>query len=142
VKRRDTFSFWARPAGVALFIALLALPQVAGIAAQFAHGFRPFRHEPPGRVPFSWDMFAIRIERCVARWDPPLTLEGRQVASSRDLFPPLEWQLTFDTAAAYRRSAWRACRMGASAQTRLDLVCFQPVASRIEESASCSAGSP
>jgi hypothetical protein len=87
-------------------------------------------------------MFAVRIERCVARWDPPLTLGGRQVASSRDLFPPLEWQLTFDTAQAYRRSAWRACGMGARGQTSLDLVCFQPVASRVEERTTCSAGSP
>ena len=55
----------ARPQRLAAVLVLTGLVAVQAIAfgAQLATGFRPFG-AAPGRVPFSWDMFAIRLDRC------------------------------------------------------------------------------
>src|SRR3954469_15001752 len=85
----------------------LGTTQAVAFGAQLAAGFRPFGG-PPGRVPFSWDMFAIRIERCDLRWDPPLPL-GTGVARLHDMAPLLEWDPTYDRREEYRMIGQEAC---------------------------------
>src|SRR5262249_39155039 len=71
----------------------LVIVQALAFGAQIKAGFRPFG-APPRRVPFSWDMFAVRIERCDLRWDPPLPL-GDGVTHLHDMAPAVEWDPVF-----------------------------------------------
>src|SRR5687767_12699997 len=89
-----------RPVRVAAFVGLLAAGQLAALGLQFARGFVPFRRAP-GRVPYSWDMFATDIERCDVRWDPPVVVGGRRIASLRDSGLPFEWDRAFASAGWY-----------------------------------------
>lgn len=113
------------PIYVACFLALLAIPQAAAFFEQFALGFRPFGAEAPVRVPLSWDMFAVQIERCTLDWTPPVRTPLGDLASFRDLSPRLEWDIVADSAATYAVWARWGCRF-AAAPTKADLRCFYP----------------
>jgi hypothetical protein len=113
----------ARRLGIALLLAGLVAVQAIAFGTQIRAGFRPFGG-PPGRVPFSWDMFAVRIERCDLRWDPPLRL-GDDVARLHDVAAPLEWDPAYDRRDDYREVGRRGC-VFAQAPTRVTLRCFTP----------------
>jgi hypothetical protein len=89
---------------------------------QLRSGYRPFFH-PPSRVPYSWDMFAIRMDRCVVHWDPPLEIEGQRVASWHDRAYPIEFDTVYDRVRAYAGGALGACRYRTSTPTKVSLVC-------------------
>lgn len=93
---------------VACLCALLVGVQARALLVQVGEGFKPFRH-PPSRVPFSWDMFAIKIERCTVAWDPPLSIEGKRVARWQDRGVPLEFDSVFNEATSYGDAAKRGC---------------------------------
>jgi hypothetical protein len=96
-------------ARVAYFLALCTLLVVVQLRAeivQVAGGYRPFGH-PPERVAFSWDMFAVDLQRCVVSWDPPL---------------PLEWD-TVMYVSGYERVAKEACRYQTAPATVVKLEC-------------------
>ena len=70
--------------------------------------YRPFG-APPGRVPFSWDMFAIQIDRCTIDFSPPIQLPGRTIAHLSDLMPSFEWDLVANDLAGYQYYAALLC---------------------------------
>ena len=115
------------PRSIALFILMLAVVQAAAFERQFILGFVPFVHEPT-RVPFSWDMFANRVERCTLEWAPPLQLGDHQLARLRDVEVPFEWDVTFDRAADYRMTGDWLCHMGGfqkgPGSTQVKMKCF------------------
>jgi hypothetical protein len=112
-----------RRLGVAVLLAGLVTLQALAFGAQIRAGFRPFGG-PPGRVPFSWDMFAVRIERCDLRWDPPLPL-GDGVDRLRDVAPALGWDPVFDRCEEYREAGLEGCYF-ARGPTRVILRCVTP----------------
>jgi hypothetical protein len=113
---------WSRLGRILLLLGLVTV-QALAFGAQIEAGFRPFG-APPRRVPFSWDMFAVRIERCDLRWDPPLPI-GKGVARLRDVAPTLEWDPVFGRREEYRETGRLACDF-AEAPTRVTLRCFTP----------------
>jgi hypothetical protein len=106
-----------------LLIVALASIQVSAQLGQLRSGFRPFAHAPT-RVPYSWDMFAIRIERCVVRWDPPLDVDGERVARWHDRLPGLEFDSVFNDSDTYQAAAERGCAYRTARRTVADLLCF------------------
>ena len=112
----------------ALLLALFGL-QAAAMAEQFARGFIPLVTAPQ-RIAGSWDMFAVRIERCDLRWDLPVLLTGREVTSLQALAAPPEWSIVLDRVADYRTLAQRA----ATAANRAHLHCVLPDGSLLRES--------
>jgi|CZKU01.1.fsa_nt_gi hypothetical protein len=108
------------------FVTLLTVLVVVQVHAQFAQldaGYRPLSH-PPTRVPYSWDMFAIRLDRCVVGWDPPLEVEGARVARWHDREPAIEFDTVFNDADWYKASAERGCTYRTEARTLASLMCF------------------
>jgi hypothetical protein len=97
--------------------------QVSAQIVQFASGFRPFSHAPT-RVPYSWDMFAIRMERCVVTWDPPLDVDGERVSRWHDRLPGLEFDSVFNESDSYQAAAERGCSYRTGRPTVADLLCF------------------
>lgn len=112
-----------RRLGAGVLLATLAGVQAIAFAAQIRAGFRPFA-APGARVPFSWDMFAGRIERCDMRFDPPLPL-GSGVARLRDVAPALEWDPVFSQREDYEEVGRLSCTF-AEVPTRVFLRCFTP----------------
>jgi hypothetical protein len=112
-----------RRLGVLILSTGLVTVQALAFGAQIWSGFRPFG-APPLRIPFSWDMFAVRIERCDLRWDPPLPI-GNGVARLRDVAPALEWDPVYSRREHYREAGRRACYF-AEVPTRVLLRCFTP----------------
>lgn len=106
----------------AALLGALAVVQVHAETRQFRSGYRPFGHAP-SRVPYSWDMFAIRIDRCVIRWDPPLQIEGQPVAAWHDRAYPLEFDTIYDQTRSYETAAAAACRFRTSPRTKASLIC-------------------
>jgi hypothetical protein len=123
------------PRRVALFLLLLALPQAAALGVQFARGFRPWRREPV-RVPLSWDMFAVRIERCAVAWNPPITVNGKLLPSLARSAGPIEWDYVNDSAEQYRRTAAWGCGFK-SGPTRVSMRCFLPEGRELEDEFDC-----
>jgi hypothetical protein len=105
-------------------LAVLAVVQLNAQVEQLRGGFRPFSH-PPGRVAYSWDMFAIRLDRCVVGWDPPLAIDGQRVARWHDRVPPLEFDTVFNDADWYLAAAGRGCQYRTQAATVAYLQCFR-----------------
>ena len=100
--------------------------QALAFGRQFALGFRPF-HTAPQRVPLSWDMFAIDIERCDIRWSPPLQIDGTTIPSLHALSAPFEWDVVYNTREHYRAVAKYACvtsAPGPDARKRYRLTCW------------------
>jgi hypothetical protein len=115
-----------RPVGPYLYCAALCCVLVAGqFAAEFGQlkdGFRPFS-QAPGRVPYSWDMFSIRIDRCAIAWDPPLRIDGERVSRWTDRTWLLEFDTVYNRTATYLGAASRGCQYRDSPATRARLVC-------------------
>jgi hypothetical protein len=109
---------------VAALLSGLALLQVGAQVLQVRAGFRPFA-QPPVRVPYSWDMFAIRLDRCVIGWDPPLEVDGERVARWHDRLPLLEFDTVFNDADWYEAAAARGCAYRKEARTAAMLKCFR-----------------
>jgi hypothetical protein len=107
----------------ALLIAALAVLQLGAELLQVRSGFRPFRHAP-ARVPYSWDMFAIRIERCVVTWDPPLDVDGERVSRWHDRLPGLEFDSVFNDSDNYAAAAEHGCSYRTARRTVATLSCF------------------
>jgi hypothetical protein len=107
----------------AFVLGALAMLQIAAFSLQFRSGFRPLSH-PPTRVPYSWDMFAIRIERCILTWDPPLQINGQKVARWHDRMPPLEFDHVYDDDRSYADAAQVACMFRTHPNTVTSLTCF------------------
>ena len=103
--------------------ALLIVVQVRGLVVQVKDGYRPFG-APAHRVPYSWDMFAVDLDRCTVAWDPPLSIDGKPVARWRDRGVPLEWD-SVTTAPGYEELARDACRYRSTRATTVKLVCVQ-----------------
>jgi hypothetical protein len=125
VDRQPEISYNPRvrsPRAVALFLVLLAAPQLAALARQFQLGFRPLG-KAPSRVPLSWDMFAVGIERCSVEWSPPVSTPLGRLSSLRDASVRLEWDLVSDSVAGYETWARWGCRHAAG-PTRARLRCF------------------
>jgi hypothetical protein len=97
--------------------------QVFAQGLQLRSGFRPFLHAPT-RVPYSWDMFAIHIDRCVVGWDPPLYIDGEQVSRWHDRLPSLEFDTVFNDVDWYEAAAARGCEYKTAARTVTRLTCF------------------
>ena len=113
----------ARPIYFALLLSLLAVVQLRAQVIQLQAGYRPLSH-PPVRVPYSWDMFAIRLDRCVVGWDPPLNVDGERVARWHDRLPALEFDTMFNDADWYVSAAARGCEYRTRAATATYLKCF------------------
>ena len=120
----------------ALLLSLLALVQVRAQVVQLVAGFRPLSH-PPVRVPYSWDMFAIRLDRCVVGWDPPLEVDGERVARWHDRLPALEFDAVFNDADWYAAAAARGCAYRTQAATTAYLRCFSSDGRTHERSFDC-----
>jgi len=123
----------ARPILMVSVIGALIFIQVRAQVKQYAGGFRPMEHEPI-RVPFSWDMFAIRIERCAVNFDPPLRSRdgARYVHSFADLSPTIEWNPVFNESAHYASFAQRLCSQYSppGEEIKVRIVCFDATAQR------------
>jgi hypothetical protein len=113
----------ARAVYVAALLVGLAALQVRAQVEQFRSGYRPFAHAPT-RVPYSWDMFAIRLDRCVVGWDPPLQIEGQRVARWHDRLPDVEFDSIFNEASWYAAAAGRGCEYRTTPRTTAILKCF------------------
>jgi hypothetical protein len=115
-----------RPLGHYLYCAVLcagiALGQVAAEVGQLNSGFRPFS-QAPTRVPYSWDMFSIRIDRCAITWDPPLQIDGEKVSRWADRSWFFEFDTVYNRAATYLGAAARGCRYRGPRETLARLVC-------------------
>jgi hypothetical protein len=103
-------------------VAILSIQAVA-FARQFQRGFVPL-HAAPGRVPFSWDMFAVPIERCGIEWTPGLVFgEGKAYPTLRSMAPTLEWDPVYDTVADYLEAARFGCGL-TTVRTHVRLTCM------------------
>jgi hypothetical protein len=76
-------------------------------------------------VALSWDMFAVRIERCRLAWTPPVSTPAGRLSSLRDLSPALEWDVVADDARAYPYAGSWGCSY-ARERTRVETECFYP----------------
>jgi hypothetical protein len=128
--------FWRSPECVLAFIVCVSIPQFVALTAQFERGFRPFLSEP-SRVPFSWDMFSNRVERCAVRWEPPGQWHGKELSALSDLIAPLEWDPVFDHADTYRRVAEEGCREKTRVPGRAVVTCFFPDGTWSEDEYRC-----
>ncbi|RYF09325.1 MAG: hypothetical protein EOO40_07090 [Deltaproteobacteria bacterium] len=119
----------------AAVVTLLAALQLAAFALQLILGFRPFGR-PPQRVPLSWDMFAVRVERCALSWRPPVVLGGRRLPNLQALGMALEWDAVLNGIGAYEDLARRVCatsRQKGAAQLR----CFVPEGHEVLRDIAC-----
>ncbi|HTB76109.1 MAG TPA: hypothetical protein VK762_22825 [Polyangiaceae bacterium] len=126
----------ARALYVAVLLGLLAAVQLRAQVVQLMSGYRPLSH-PPTRVPYSWDMFAIRLDRCVVGWDPPLDVDGQRVARWHDRLPDLEFDTVFNDADWYASAAARGCAYRTRPATTVYLKCFSSDGRTDERSFDC-----
>jgi len=126
----------ARAVYFALLLGTLAAVQLRAQVVQVQSGFRPLSH-PPVRVAYSWDMFAIRLDRCVVGWDPPLAIDGERVARWHDRLPALEFDAVFNDANWYIAAAERGCIYRTQAATVAYLTCFSSSGKADERSYDC-----
>ena len=126
----------ARALYVAVLLGLLAAVQLRAQVVQVMSGYRPLSHAPI-RVPYSWDMFAIRLDRCVVGWDPPLDVDGQRVARWHDRLPDLEFDTVFNDADWYASAAARGCAYRSQAATTAYLKCFSSDGRTDERSFDC-----
>jgi hypothetical protein len=121
---------------VTLLLGALVALQARALFQQFDSGFRPLAHAPV-RVAYSWDMFAIRLDRCSIGWDPPLQIEGQRVARWHDRLPDIEFDTVFNETASYGAAAVRACAYRSAPATRVTLDCFSSEGSSHEYRFDC-----
>jgi hypothetical protein len=104
------------------FLGALIAIQATAMATQFRRGFVPFKAVPT-RVPFSWDMFSIPIQRCGIEWQPALPIGNGSVPSLRSLAPALEWDPVYNLIADYLAVARFSC-VFRKAPTRVRMACM------------------
>jgi hypothetical protein len=121
----------ARNLYVVLLLSVLVIVQVRAQFEQVRSGFRPFSRAPT-RVPYSWDMFAIRLSRCVVGWEPPLQVDGERVSAWHDRLPALEFDAVFNDPDSYEAAAVRGCAYRSRERTVVSLTCFDTDA-RVDE---------
>jgi hypothetical protein len=119
-----------------LLLSVLVALQLRAQVVQLQSGYWPLRH-PPVRVPYSWDMFAIRLDRCVVGWDPPLEVDGQRVARWHDRVPALEFDAVFNDVNWYEAAAARGCAYRTQAATIAYLRCFSSDGRANERSFDC-----
>ncbi len=128
-------AYRSRPAFVLVFLALLVIPQAYAFVRQFRGGFRPFR-AAPHRVPLSWDMFAVRIERCDVFWTPPLPTPAGPLARLSNALPRLEWDIALASADEYRSLVtWTCGHFGQPFHA--SLTCFLPEGKVVSNAIEC-----
>lgn len=88
-------------------------------------------------MPYSWDMFAIRLDRCVVGWAPPLAIEGERVATWHDRAYALEFDTIYDHARQYAAAALAACAFRTSARTRVTLTCAESDGTMATDAVGC-----
>jgi hypothetical protein len=121
------------PAMVALYLAPLVVVQAWAQVEQWREGFRPFV-APAKRVAFSWDMFAVRVERCTIKFDPPIAIGDRTLTSYASMRAPLEWDVVWDRVSDYETVARQlACEKNAVA----DMTCFTDRGPELHRRVSC-----
>jgi len=125
-----------RPVYVLFFLIALTVPQVQGLVRQFKEGFRPFLQDPI-RVPFSWDMFSNRVDRCIVTWDKPLLIDGHRLNSLRDVELPVEWDIILDYVPHYQRMAHDLCHYYSAEPNVARLQCFTARGEEITGEAAC-----
>ncbi len=119
------------------FLLLVGVPQLFAIIFQFKMGFSPFVHDPV-RVPFSWDMFSNRVERCGVTWDPPLQGPLGALSSLRQFGTTMEFDIIYDHIDQYRGVAQWLCGMGGPHNgSRIRLRCFVPKGTEIDDELAC-----
>jgi len=111
------------PVRALLILGVLVVAQASAFAAQIVHGFRPFGAAPSRRVPFSWDMFALRIECCDVTWTPPVVVDGRPFPSISSSASGFEWGYVLNKVASYRQLALALCAQKTVEPTRAVLRC-------------------
>jgi hypothetical protein len=121
---------------VLAFIAALCFPQIAALAFQFFLGFRPFSQDPT-RVPFSWDMFANRVERCAVSWKSPLVIGKNSYSKLHDFTLPFEWDVVFDRTLDYRSAAFALCHEWSQSENSASLRCFLPDGTHFNDEFRC-----
>jgi hypothetical protein len=126
----------AKAVYVAVLLAVLAGVQVRAQVAQWAGGYRPFA-QAPSRVAYSWDMFAIRMDRCAVRWSPPLSIGGASVARWSDREPPVEFDTVYNDVRSYEAVATAACAYRTARDTVTTLECFLGDGGTDERSIDC-----
>jgi len=119
-----------------LLLSVLVAVQLRAQVVPLRSGYRPLRH-PPVRVPYSWDMFAIRLDRCVIGWDPPLDVDGQRVARWHDRVPALEFDAVFNDIKWYEAAAARGCAYRTQVETIAYLRCFSSEGQANERSFDC-----
>jgi hypothetical protein len=82
-------------------------------------------------------MFAIRLERCAIRWDPPLAIEGKRVSTWHDRSFPIEFDTVYDRARAYYGAARTGCLFRSQTKTVTTVVCVHGDGTIDEGSAEC-----
>jgi hypothetical protein len=103
---------------------LLVTLQVRAQVVQLGAGYRPFGHAAK-RVDFSWDMFAVPIERCAVAFDPPLSIEGKSVVHWRDRGTYFEWDNAMADAEGYEQLAADACDYRTAPVTTFRMSCIK-----------------
>lgn len=112
--------------GTVYFLGLtcvLVTLQLGAQGVQLARGYRPFGR-PAMRVAFSWDMFAVGIERCAVSWDPPLFIEGKSIARWRDRGTYFEWDNAMANVEGYEQTAVDACDYRTAPVTMVRMSCI------------------
>jgi hypothetical protein len=104
-----------------LFLATL---QLRAEVLQFRGGYRPFG-QAAKRVDFSWDMFAVPIERCAVSWDPALSIEGKRVVHWRDRGLYFEWDTAMANPESYEAEALDACDYRTAPVTFVEVSCIR-----------------
>jgi hypothetical protein len=111
---------------VAYFLGLcftLVTLQLRAQVVQLAAGYRPFG-QAAKRVAFSWDMFAVGIQRCAVTWAPPLSIEGKSVARWRDRGTYFEWDTARSSVDGYEQEAVVACDYRTAPVTTVRMYCI------------------
>jgi hypothetical protein len=101
----------------------LATLQLRAQVLQLRGGYRPFG-QAARRVVFSWDMFAVPIERCAVTWDPALSIEGKRIVHWRDRGTYFEWDTAMANSESYEQEAVDACDYRTAQVTFVRMSCI------------------
>lgn len=113
-----------RAAYVLVLCLSLATLQIRAAVIQLRGGYRPLG-QAAKRVDFSWDMFAVPIERCAVTWDPALSIEGKRVVHWRDRGTYLEWDTAMANSESYEQEAVDACDYRTAPVTFVHMSCVR-----------------
>jgi hypothetical protein len=103
--------------------AILVVVQLRAQALQLVAGYRPFGHAAT-RVAFSWDMFAVGIQRCAVTWNPPLSVEGKSIVRWSDRGTYFEWDNAMSSIDGYEQEALDACDYRTATPTMVEMSCI------------------